>query len=83
MYRSEWRLAGPRAASADASGYVGPWTGTPTVFSNMYYKLLLKGEKDGVAFWTPDERQKNFQYKARAQRAFIMTRSRMIVSGRS
>ena len=24
------------------SGYVGPWSGTPTLFSNIYYKLLLK-----------------------------------------
>jgi len=41
----------------DASGYVGPWTGTPTIFNNLYFKLLLK------ATWTPDERVPKFQYK--------------------
>ncbi|KAG1680819.1 hypothetical protein FOA52_008152 [Chlamydomonas sp. UWO 241] len=42
---------------ADASGYVGPWTPTPTIFSNLYYKLLLKTN------WTPDPRQKMFQFQ--------------------
>lgn len=39
------------------SGYVGPWTPTPTSFNNLYFTLLLK------ANWTPDERVKQFQYK--------------------
>ena len=42
---------------AENSGYVGPWQGTPTIFSNIYFKLLLKVN------WTPDERTKKFQYK--------------------
>ena len=25
---------------ADASGFVGPWTPTPTTFNNLYFKLL-------------------------------------------
>jgi cytochrome c peroxidase len=28
---------------ADASGYDGPWTPTPTTFNNLFYKLLLNG----------------------------------------
>jgi hypothetical protein len=42
---------------AENSGYVGPWQGTPTIFSNIYYKLLLKVN------WTPDERAAKFQFK--------------------
>lgn len=42
---------------ADASGYVGPWTGTPTLFSNQYFKLLMKVK------WVEDKEKKNFQYK--------------------
>ncbi len=48
---------------AEASGYVGPWQGTPTIFSNIYYKLLLKGAKDGAAYWTPDPRAPKFQFQ--------------------
>jgi len=39
------------------SGYVGPWQGTPTIFSNIYFKLLLKVD------WQPDERAAKFQFK--------------------
>jgi cytochrome c peroxidase len=42
---------------AENSGYVGPWQGTPTIFSNIYYQLLLK------VHWTPDENAKKFQFK--------------------
>ncbi|KAG1667130.1 hypothetical protein FOA52_004125 [Chlamydomonas sp. UWO 241] len=43
----------------DWSGYIGPWTPTPTMFSNLYFKLLLKG----FEYWTPDERMPKFQFK--------------------
>lgn len=39
-----------------ASGYVGPWTFTPTVFNNQYF-VLLKGLK-----WTPTPKVAKFQY---------------------
>lgn len=42
---------------AENSGYVGPWTATPTIFSNLYFKLLLRGGE----FWTPDERYPKLQ----------------------
>jgi cytochrome c peroxidase len=42
---------------AENTGYVGPWDGTPTIFSNIYYKFLLKIN------WTPDERYPKLQYK--------------------
>jgi cytochrome c peroxidase len=38
-------LAGAHALGrchADASGYVGPWTPTPTTFNNLYFRLLAK-----------------------------------------
>ena len=28
---------------SDASGYVGPWTGTPLLFNNSYFALLKVG----------------------------------------
>jgi len=42
---------------ADYSGYVGPWSGTPTLFSNAYFQLLLKAQ------WEYDDRYPNYQYK--------------------
>mmetsp|Transcript_16698 Transcript_16698/g.25927 ORF Transcript_16698/g.25927 Transcript_16698/m.25927 type:complete len:217 (-) Transcript_16698:318-968(-) len=42
---------------ADASGYVGPWTPTPTTFNNLYFTLLLQLK------WEPNTATKNFQYK--------------------
>lgn len=39
------------------SGYVGPWTPTPTKFTNLYYKLLLKTN------WVPNEATPKFQFK--------------------
>lgn len=42
---------------ADASGYVGPWTGTPLLFNNSYF-VLLKGLK-----WEPNLDTGKFQYK--------------------
>jgi len=42
---------------ADASGYVGPWSGTPLLFNNSYF-VLLKGLK-----WEPNPDAKKFQYK--------------------
>ena len=41
---------------ADASGYEGPWTGTPLLFNNSYF-ALLKG-----LTWTPDDTKAKFQY---------------------
>lgn len=41
----------------DRSGYDGPWTFTPTRFSNQYYKLLL-GEK-----WSPKKWDGPLQYE--------------------
>lgn len=46
---------------AENSGYVGPWQGAPTVFSNVYFKLLAKQTKSD--FWTPDDRYKQPQFK--------------------
>ena len=51
---------------AENSGYVGPWQGAPTIFSNVYFKLLAKQEKpkdNGDLFWTPDGRYKQPQFK--------------------
>ena len=42
---------------ADASGYVGPWSGTPLLFNNSYF-VLLKGLE-----WTPDDQKAKFQYR--------------------
>ena len=42
---------------ADASGYVGPWSGTPLLFNNSYF-VLLKGLE-----WTPDDTKAKFQYR--------------------
>ncbi len=44
---------------ADASGYEGPWQRDPTLFSNIFFRLLLKGG----AYWTPDDTKQLFQYK--------------------
>ena len=41
---------------ADASGYVGPWSGTPLLFNNSYF-VLLKGLK-----WAPNDEAAKFQY---------------------
>ena len=35
---------------ATASGFVGPWTPTPTTFNNLYFSLLLNVK------WTPNEK---------------------------
>jgi len=43
---------------ADASGYVGPWSGTPTLFNNSYF-VLLKGLK-----WTPNDKAAKFQARS-------------------
>lgn len=40
-----------------ASGYVGPWSPSPTTFNNLYF-VLLKGLQ-----WTPNEKTQKFQYK--------------------
>lgn len=40
-----------------SSGYVGPWTPQPTVFSNLYF-VLLKNLK-----WTPNPKAGKFQYQ--------------------
>jgi cytochrome c peroxidase len=46
---------------AENSGYVGPWQGAPTVFSNVYYKLLAKQTK--AEYWTADDRFGKLQYR--------------------
>ena len=40
-----------------ASGYTGPWSFTPLVFDNTYFKLLTDVE------WTPNLKTPKFQYK--------------------
>jgi len=53
-------LAGAHALGRchpDASGYVGPWTPTPTTFNNLYYTLLLNLK------WEPNTVNGKFQYK--------------------
>lgn len=42
---------------AEASGYVGPWTPTPTSFNNLYFSLLTNLQ------WTPNDAAAKFQYK--------------------
>ena len=46
---------------AENSGYVGPWQGAPTIFSNVYFKLLAKQTK--AEYWTPDDRYSKLQYR--------------------
>lgn len=50
-----------RSCHTTASGYVGPWSPTPTVFNNLYF-VLLKG-----LTWTPNEKTQKFQYKGDQQ----------------
>jgi cytochrome c peroxidase len=53
-------LAGAHALGrfhADAIGYVGPWTPTPTVFNNLYFSLLLNLK------WEPNVVNNHAQYK--------------------
>ena len=50
---------------AENSGYVGPWQGAPTVFSNVYYKLLVKQTKSSD-YWTPDDRYSKLQYREKS-----------------
>lgn len=53
-------LAGAHALGRchpDASGYVGPWSPTPTMFNNAYYTLLLNLK------WEPNTVNGKFQYK--------------------
>jgi cytochrome c peroxidase len=40
-----------------ASGYVGPWSFTPLVFDNTYFKLLVDVP------WTPNPTSPKFQYQ--------------------
>ena len=42
---------------ANASGYDGPWSPTPTTFSNLYYKLLLDAK------WTKRDWDGPYQYE--------------------
>ena len=51
---------------ADASGYEGPWSGTPTLFNNSYF-VLLKGLE-----WTPDDTKAKFQYKDPSGRLMML-----------
>eukprot|EP00283_Hemiselmis_rufescens_P023039 CAMPEP_0173446762 /NCGR_PEP_ID=MMETSP1357-20121228/37272_1 /TAXON_ID=77926 /ORGANISM="Hemiselmis rufescens, Strain PCC563" /LENGTH=326 /DNA_ID=CAMNT_0014413091 /DNA_START=60 /DNA_END=1040 /DNA_ORIENTATION=+ len=53
-------LAGAHALGRchkEASGYVGPWSPTPTMFNNAYFTLLLNLE------WTGSDEKGKFQYK--------------------
>jgi len=43
--------------NANASGYVGPWTGNPLVFDNSYF-VLLEGQQ-----WSPDTAATKLQYR--------------------
>ena len=51
---------------ADASGYVGPWSGTPLLFNNSYF-VLLKGLK-----WAPNDEAAKFQYKDPSGRLMML-----------
>ena len=42
---------------ADASGYVGPWTPTPTTFNNLYFSLLVNLK------WEPNVVNEHAQFK--------------------
>ena len=53
-------LAGAHALGrchADASGYVGPWTPTPTTFNNIYFSLLVNLK------WEPNVVNEHAQFK--------------------
>ena len=53
-------LAGAHALGrchADASGYVGPWTPTPTTFNNLYFSLLVNLK------WVPNVVNEHAQFK--------------------
>lgn len=53
-------LAGAHALGrchADASGYVGPWTPTPTTFNNLYFSLLVNLK------WEPNVVNEHAQFK--------------------
>ena len=59
---------------AENSGYVGPWQGAPTIFSNVYFKLLAKQTK--AEYWTPDDRYSKLQYR---DKSGTLSASRLVV----
>merc|ERR1711920_983489 len=55
---------------ADASGFVGPWTPTPTTFNNLYFKLLKNSNWEEGCI--KGETCKNPQYRDAASQQFMM-----------
>jgi len=55
---------------ADASGFVGPWTPTPTTFNNLYFKLLKNSDWEEGCI--KGETCKNPQYRDAASQQFMM-----------
>lgn len=55
---------------ADASGFVGPWTPTPTTFNNLYFKLLKNSSWEEGCI--KGETCKNPQYRDAATQQFMM-----------
>ena len=55
---------------ADASGFVGPWTPTPTTFNNLYFKLLKNSKWEEGCI--KGETCKNFQYRNSDTQQFMM-----------
>jgi len=55
---------------ADASGFVGPWTPTPTTFNNLYFKLLKNSQWEEGCI--KGETCKNPQYRNADTQQFMM-----------
>lgn len=55
---------------ADASGFVGPWTPTPTMFNNVYFSLLKNTEWEEGCI--KGESCKNHQYRDSNSQQFMM-----------
>ena len=69
---------------AEASGYEGPWTPTPTSFNNLYFSLLSNLQ------WTENAKAKKFQYQGMEKQALIVVAISflclvfvMLIAGRS
>ena len=68
-------LAGAHALGrchADASGYVGPWTPTPTTFNNLYFSLLVNLK------WEPNVVNDHFQYKDPSGKLMMLPRYALV-----
>jgi len=55
---------------ADASGFVGPWTPTPTAFNNVYFSLLKNSAWEEGCI--KGQTCKNKQYRDTATQQFMM-----------